>query len=150
MSEPAAVQLGAMLPALLDMLGTSGTAVQVVADRGDGLERIYANRPAAALLGFELEELLLLPPIEMVVPEQRAFVRELSTRFRLGPPVPSTLGFTGLHKDGRYLGLDLAIGHLRIPDGIVYVMGMRDVAIFEHRRQQSPSGGLIARRDSSS
>ncbi len=136
MSGGAPIGLEAVLPALLDMLGIAGTAIHVVADRGNGFERVYVNKPGAAMFGYELEEFLTRPVIDIVVPEQRAYVIERSARHRAGEAVPLTFEFSGMHKDGSYLGLAIASGHLRIPDGIVYVLGMRDVAMFQ-RAQMS-------------
>src|SRR5262245_42309533 len=87
-------------PALLDALGYVGTGVLVIADRGQGLERWYVNEPAAAILGYSTDELESLAPIDMIAPEQRPLVRQLSSSFRSGQPVPPTLEFTALHKNG--------------------------------------------------
>jgi len=119
--------LAPLLPALLDALGYAGTGVLVIADRGAGLERWYANETAAALLGYELTELLAVPPIETIAPEQRALVTQLSTSFRAGQPIPPTLELTALHKDGTHIAVELAMGHLSVPDGVAYVMVMRDI-----------------------
>jgi len=126
--------LGAMLPALLDALGYVGTGVTVVADRGAGLERLYANAPTAALLGYSIDELLALPPIETIVAEQRALVMQLSASFRAGQPVPPALEFTAIRKDGSTMPIELAMGHYRIPDGLAYVMVVRGVV--SHQQAQ--------------
>jgi PAS domain S-box-containing protein len=120
--------LGAILPALLDALGHVGTGVTVVADRGNGFERWYTNAPAASLLGYTMEELEKLPPIDTIAPEQRALVMQLSESFRAGQPVPPALEFTALRKDGSMLPIELAIGYFRIPGGMAYVMVLRGVA----------------------
>lgn len=119
--------LGAMLPALLDTLGHVGTGVTVVADRGHGFERIYVNGPAAALLGYTVEELQARPLLESIAPEQRALVTALSDGCRAGKPVPPALEFTAVRKDGSNVTIELALGSFRIPDGIAYVMVARDV-----------------------
>ena len=120
--------LGAMLPALLDALGYVGTAVTVIADRGHGFERWYANAAAAALLGYSIEELRALPAINAIVPEQRALVTQMSASFRAGQPVPPALEFTALRKDGSPLPIELAMGYYRIPGGMAYVMVVRGLA----------------------
>lgn len=126
MTAGARAELAALMPALLDALGYAGTGVLVVADRGAGLERWYANEAAAAILGYELAELHGVPPIDLIIPEQRALVAQLSASFRAGQPVPPTLELTGLHKDGGHVPLELALGNLRVPDGVALVMVMRD------------------------
>jgi len=119
--------LGAMLPALLDTLGYVGTAVTVIADRGHGFERVYLNAPAAALLGYTVEELVARPLLESVAPEQRALVSQLSEGFRAGKPVPPALEFIALRKDGTTVPIEVSMGSFRIPDGVAYVMVVRDV-----------------------
>jgi PAS domain S-box-containing protein len=108
----------------------------VIADRGNGLERWYANAAVAELLGFSIEELLAQPPIETLVPEQRALVMQLSSGFRAGQPVPPALEFLAQRKDGSSLPIELAIGHVRIPDGVAYVLVVRGVGVPNHQQAQ--------------
>jgi PAS domain S-box-containing protein len=119
-------ELGAMLPALLDVLGHIGIGVTVVADRGNGFERWYANPPVATLLGYSVEELQSIPPIDMITPEQRPLMTQLSASLRAGQPVPPALEFTALHKDGTPIPMELALGHFPISGGLAYVMVIRD------------------------
>lgn len=119
--------LGAMLPALLDTLGYVGTAVTVIADRGNGFERVYLNGPAAALLGYTVDELIARPVLESIAPEQRQLVSQLSEGFRTGKPVPPALEFMAMRKDGSTVAIEISMGSFRIPDGIAYVMVVRDV-----------------------
>jgi PAS domain S-box-containing protein len=122
-------QLAPLLPALLDAAGFSGTGILVIADRGnDEFERWYANEPAAATLGYTLDEMLAIPPIDMIAPEQRPMVRQLSASFRAGQPVPPTLEFQAIRKDGQVAPIELAMGYCRLPEeGVAYVMMIRDV-----------------------
>jgi two-component system, NtrC family, sensor kinase len=120
-------ELAPMMPALLHALGYAGTGVLVIADRGGELERWYANEPAAAILGYSVAEIQSIPPLDTIVPEQRALVRQLSASFRSGHEVPPALEFSGLHKDGSYIAIELAMGYFRLPDGVAYVMVVRDV-----------------------
>jgi PAS domain S-box-containing protein len=121
-------KLGTMLPALLDTLGYVGTCVTVVADHGNGLERWYANPPAAALLGYSVDEMLAVPVIELIAPAQRPLVTRLSASFRAGQSVPPALEFTAVRKDGTLLPIELALGHFEIPGGVAYVMVVREVS----------------------
>ncbi len=130
--EPAA--LAPLLPALLAALGYAGTGVTVIADRGADLERWYANEAAAAILGYELAELLAVPAIETIAPEQRALVTQLSAAYRAGQPVPTTFEYLGLHKDRRRVPIELAMGSLHVPGGVAFVLVMRDLG---HRSQLS-------------
>jgi PAS domain S-box-containing protein len=123
--------IGAMLPALLDALGHVGTGVDVIVDRGNGLERIYINGPAAAVFGYTVEEIQARPAIESIAPEQRELVLELSASFRAGQPVPPALEFIALRKDGSRTPIELALGAVRIPDGLAYVMVIRDISVHQ-------------------
>jgi PAS domain S-box-containing protein len=123
--------LGAMLPPLLDALGYVGTGVTVVADRSGQFERVYVNGPAAALLGYTVDELQVRPLLESIAPEQRGLVQQLSAGFRAGAPVPPSLELTAVRKDGTTFPLELALSSFRIPDGLAYVMVARDVSAHE-------------------
>jgi len=116
------------LPALLDALGHIGTGVMVLADHGQGLERWYANPPVAALLGYSVDELKAIPPIETIAPEQRPFVAQLLASFRAGHAVPPTLEFTAIRQDGTNLPIELAVGHFAITGGLAYVMVVREAS----------------------
>jgi len=113
------------LPALLDALGYIGMGVAAVVDRGTGLELWYANEPVAQLFGFTVEELEQRSPLELIVPEQRPLVVQLSTSFRAGSPIPPTLEFSAITRDGSRIVIELAVGHFRLPDGVVYVIAVR-------------------------
>jgi PAS domain S-box-containing protein len=126
-ARPDAPDLAPLMPALLDALGYAGIGVQVVADRGAGLERWYANETAAAIFGYELAELLEVPPLETVVPEQRALAAQLVASFRGGKPVPPTLELTVLRRDGSRVTVEFAIGPHRLADGMAFVIVMRDL-----------------------
>jgi PAS domain S-box-containing protein len=118
--------LSPLMAGLLDALGYAGTPVLVVADRGSGLERWYLNKPTAAMFGYTVEEALALPPHELFAPEQRTFVQQMSAGFREGQPVPPSLELVGLHRDGRRVAIECALGTHRTSDGcIVYVTILR-------------------------
>ncbi len=127
MTGRTASDLAPMMPAFLDALGFASTGLLVIADRGGEIERWYANESAAAVLGYTVAELDHIAPLDSIVPEQRQLVRQLSASFRAGQPVPPTLEFTGIHKDGTFIQVELSMGHFRLPDGIAYVSVMRDV-----------------------
>ncbi|HEX4416783.1 MAG TPA: HAMP domain-containing sensor histidine kinase [Kofleriaceae bacterium] len=116
-----------MLPALLDALGYMGMGVTVVADRGNGLERMYANAGAAALLGYSLDEMLSHPPIDNVAPQQRALMMQLSAACRAGQPMPPLIELTALRKDGNPLPVEFTMTRFSVPDGVAFVMVLRSI-----------------------
>ncbi len=115
-----------LMPALLDALGYAGTGVVVTANHGPDLKFWYANEAAAATLGYELADMLAMPPIEIIVPEQRAIVMQLAAGFRAGQPAPPTIEVAMLHKDGSHVAVEVAMVTLQIPGGMAYVTVMRD------------------------
>lgn len=129
---------GAMLPALLDTLGHLGIGVMVIVDRGKELERRYISPSLAALLGYSLDELQEIPALETFGPEQRPLVTQLLARFRAhqsappgGPRESSMLKFTAARKDGTILSIELALGHVRIPDGVAFIVVVREVSAYQ-------------------
>jgi PAS domain S-box-containing protein len=124
-------ELDGMLPALLDVLGHLGMGVTVLADRGNGFERLYVNAAAAALLGWKPEELEGRSVIDSLVPEQRALVLQLSASFRAGQPVPPALEFTAVRKDGTLMPVELALSAYWIQGGIAYVMVSRALSVHQ-------------------
>lgn len=128
MMRRSATQLAPLLQGLLDALGFGGIGLLVVADRGNELERWYINEPAAAILGYSVEEMEAMAPIDLIVPEQRPLVRQLSASFRSGQPVPPTLEFQALHKEGHTVTIEHSMGYCRLPEeSVAYVMIVRDV-----------------------
>ena len=118
--------LSALMPALLDALGTSGTAVIVVADRETGgLVRWYANAPAAAILGYTLDELLAMDVMLTIAAEQRPLIAQLTTSFRAGQPMPAAIELSLLHKDGTPLPVEAALGSVELGSTRVYATIIR-------------------------
>ncbi len=125
MTEPGH-DLSVLMPALLDALGTSGTAVIVVADPDGGeLVRWYANAPAAAILGYTLEELLAMDVLMTIVPEQRPLIAQLTASFRGGQAMPAALELGLLHKDGTRLHVEAALGSMVLGTTRVYATIIR-------------------------
>jgi PAS domain S-box-containing protein len=124
-------ELEAMLPALLDALGYIGTGVTVLADRGNGIELWYANPPVAALLGYSMDELQAVAPLDLILPAQHPLVLQLSARFRAGQSIPPTLEFTAVRKDGTTMPVEFAMSHFPVADGLAYVMVVREVSVHQ-------------------
>lgn len=120
-------ELAPLMPAMLDALSAAGVGVIVICDRGAELERMYTNPPAAALLGYTVDELHRIPVLDTIVPEQRALVSQLSASFRAGQPVPLVLEFGAVHKDGSQVDIEFALGLARLDDGVAYVMTLREI-----------------------
>ncbi|MBL0216120.1 MAG: PAS domain S-box protein [Myxococcales bacterium] len=125
--------LSGLLPALLEALGTSGTAVIVIADNGNQLVRWYANAPAAAILGYTLDELLALDVMLTIVPEQRQLVDQLRTGFRAGQAMPPAIELGLLHKDGTQLPVEAALGTIELDGFRVYATVIRIAGAYQQQ-----------------
>lgn len=126
--------LSILMPALLEALGTSGTAVIVVADPdGGSLVRWYANAPAAAILGYTLDELLAMDVMLTIAAEERPLIAQLTTSFRAGQPMPAAIELTLLHKDGTRLPVEAALGSLALGTTRVYATVIRISSAYQQQ-----------------
>lgn len=122
------IELAPLLPALLDALLTTNTAVIFIADRGGGnLERWYTNRAAATMLGYTLDEIWDIPPVETLIVEQHSLVGTLSTAFRSGQPVPAAIELVARHKKGHTVQIECALSRLPMNGVDAYAILIREV-----------------------
>ena len=147
----------APLPALLDALGQASTGVVLLGDPGGPhLERWYANEPAAAIIGYTIDELYAVPVENTLVPEQRQVLAQMIARFRAGQPVPPALEFDLLHKNGDRIPVEMAVGRIELATSAVVrgrdprdraATGGADVAARgrSHRLARRAGGGRRAR-----
>ncbi len=126
-------ELSVLMPALLEALGTSGTAVIVVADTGSELVRWYANAPAAAILGYTLDELYATDIMLTLAPDQRALVAQLTASFRAGQALPPAIELALLHKDGTPLPVEAALAGLQLGDTRVYATVIRIAGAYQQQ-----------------
>jgi len=49
-------ELSALFDPLLEVISTSGIALSIIVDRGNGYEQWYTNRVAAAMFGYTVDE----------------------------------------------------------------------------------------------
>lgn len=121
------------MPALLEALGTSGTAVIIVADSGSELVRWYANGPAAAILGYTLEELYAIDVMQTITPEQRPLIAQLTAGFRAGQAMPPAIELVLLHKDGTRLPVEAALAGMLIGERRVYATVIRITGAYQQQ-----------------
>lgn len=120
-------KLAPLLPALLDALVTTNTPVVIVGDRDGVIERWYTNRAAATLLGYTLDEIWEIPPVETLVVEHQTLVGNLSSAFRSGQPVPAAIELTAVHKNGRHVPIECAMARVSLGESDAYAILMREV-----------------------
>jgi len=126
--------LSELMPALLEALGASGTALIVVADADGGdLVRWYANAPAAAILGYTLDELLAMDVLLTIAPEQRPLIGQLTASFRGGQAMPAAIEISLLHKDGTQLPVEAALGSVELGTTRVYATIIRVTGAYQRQ-----------------
>lgn len=136
-------ELGPIVPAILEALEHSGTAVEVLTDRGGGrFDRLYASKGVPAMLGLTTEEHATRNVLDTIAPEQRSLVIQLALSFRAGQPVPPALEFKLVHKDGSLLPVEISMGFHRLDEGAIYVLLIRPIG----SQQQSQVSLLEADR----
>jgi PAS domain S-box-containing protein len=120
--------LAPLMEAVLDSIGHIGVGVVIVADRNGVFERWYTNEAAAAMLGYTLDELNAIPPIDIIAPEQRPLVLQLASSHRAGQPPPPAIELRSLHKNGNHVTLEYSIGVTRLDGMVAYSLVVRDLA----------------------
>ncbi len=117
------------MPSLLEVLTNARMGCEVIVDRGGEFSWHYVNAPAAQIFGYTVDELLAVRPIDTIVPEQRTLVGQLSASFRGGGPLPPALELAVLHKDGSRVMIEVVVAVATLPEGLAYVMLVRDVGL---------------------
>lgn len=140
--KPGEKDLGPLIGPMLEILGVAGHALMIAGDRGARLEQWYVNRAAAALLGYTVEEFHAIPLLDKIVPEQRGLAAQLTSGFRAGQPLPPVLEFVVTRKDGSRLPVELTMSMVPVPEGLAYLIMIRDV----DARQQTQLSLLEADR----
>jgi PAS domain S-box-containing protein len=122
-------ELGPFITSLLDVLTNARVGVLVIIDRGGTFERLYANLPAAAILGYTVDELFEISVLETVIPEQRSLVEQLAANFRTGHPVPAALELSLVHRDGSHVAIEAVMAAEPVQGGLASVMVIREVGL---------------------
>jgi PAS domain S-box-containing protein len=121
----------------------------------------YANARAAEIFGYQVEEVLGTPVLDLIAPESRALVAE-NIRRRAAGEIPSLRYATrGLHKDGR--GLEIEVyGSAILYEGRTAILGTvldrteetravaalaRSEANYRALMEQAADGILVAAQD---
>jgi PAS domain S-box-containing protein len=125
--------LAPIMTGLLEALNTGGTAVIIVADNGEELIRWYANVPAAAILGYTVDELYETPVMNTISEAQRPLIAQLTASFRSGQPMPAALELLLQHKDGTLIPVEAALGMCEIDRHRVYATVFRVSAGQQHQ-----------------
>jgi PAS domain S-box-containing protein len=116
------------LERLLDALESAGLGLTVVIDHGDRLERVYANRCLAELMGLDLETMVRLPVLDPMPPAERERLRALRATTASGSPAPSLVETSIVRPDGTSVPLEVALGYTRDDGKKLSFAFMRDLS----------------------
>jgi PAS domain S-box-containing protein len=111
--------------ALIEALSDMNHGVVVV----EGGRALYASDAFCAMCGYSPDDLLAMESVvELVVPDQRALLRDRMVRRLAGEPVLSHYETTMLHRDGRHVPVEVsARAWTRESGGPVSLIIVRDV-----------------------
>ena len=127
------LDIGRALPALLDALTFSGIGVFAFRIRDGALEKVYANEPLAASLGYTPEEWIATPLLHTVVPEQKQAIAQLFERVMRGEaPLGGAIEVRMRHREGHEVLAEIAAGKMDLDGAHLMVMVVRDM----HRQSQ--------------
>lgn len=114
--------LEAALPGIVDALTRAGALVVVLAQRGQRLEKVWANEAAAYQLGYTIEEWLAAPAFSLIVAEERERVQQIYEKLSTNTPLPAAFELTLIHRDGHRVRNEYSMGRCDIDDGHIIVL----------------------------
>lgn len=122
------IELGPVLPALLDALTNADVGVAVLRFR-DKAEKIYANAAVVRPLGYGPEEWLAAPIYGTVIEAHRERAARLFERIADGEPPPAVVELQLVHKDGHAVRAEFAVGRVELPTERLVVLVVRDMGV---------------------
>jgi PAS domain S-box-containing protein len=98
--------------AICEAADNANIGVIVLVPGGDerAIEMVHLNRATEALTGFSREEILARGFWSFVAPKELGFVRELQSTRKRGDAVPRSFKSAFVHRSGRNVPVDVAIG----------------------------------------
>ena len=120
---------------LVEMLNHAPDALVAVAQDG---RIVLVNRQAEALFGYLRDELLGAPLDRLLPDRHRLSHAGQMRRYFEAPafrPMTARPGLVGLHKSGREIPIEISLGPVETPKGLLVCAAVRDVT--ERRRAQA-------------
>ncbi len=126
----------AMLPALMDALGSADVGIVAYKHINGRVEKIYMSPALAKALGYTPEEWWEKPLWALIAPDQKEHVRQLFERLitTADIPIPNAIEVTLVHHDGHEVRAEVATGRTEIPGGFILVFVVRDLSL--HKQTQ--------------
>jgi PAS domain S-box-containing protein len=116
------------LQAFLDALENAGLGCTVVVDRGDRLERVYANAALARIFGIDLDTLRAMAPTDVLPDAQRERLAGLRTALGAERPGPLALETEIKRPDGTLVPVELGLGYGMLDGARATFVFLRDVS----------------------
>jgi PAS domain S-box-containing protein len=118
----------AVLDALLDALESAGIGCTIVLDRGDRLERAYANEAICRIFGRDAQSMAELPPLVPLPPAERE--RLVALRASLKDQAKGALAFETaiVHASGASVPVEVGLAFVPLEDTRATIAFLRDVS----------------------
>ena len=115
----------------------------IVLVRPDGI--LFANAAFCEMTGYTQDELVRVPVVELVCPDQREAMADRARRRLAGEPVASSYEVDLRRKDGSLFGVDLSVGVVEIDGEPTDLIVARDIT--ERRQAEQALRDSQALRD---
>jgi PAS domain S-box-containing protein len=125
---------GPWLSALLQALENARIGLAVTVDDGSGPRVAYVSQAAADIYGYTREEMLEVPPMERIAPEQLAAMQERRDRRMAGLPVSNPFESVIIQKGGQRVPIEAGTSWVPVGDKFAAVVFIRDIS--DRRRMQ--------------
>jgi PAS domain S-box-containing protein len=120
------------LPALLDAVSFSGIGVFAFRVRGGTFEKVYANEPFAASLGYTPDEWIKTPLLHSVASDQKQAIGQMMNRLMKGGPTGGAIEVRLSHRDGHEVLAEIAAARMELDGELLLVMVVSGM----HRQSQ--------------
>ncbi len=120
--------LTAVAGAILEAATNAGICVIVLSNIAiQPPQRLYVGESVTEILGFSVEEFCAKSSVEVLNPDNYARVLEVYERSLTGEPLPRSLEFSILHKDGHEVPVEMALSKASYQGQPVMVAFLRDI-----------------------
>jgi PAS domain S-box-containing protein len=113
-------------------LAENGSDAIIICDLDADVPNLYANRRAAELFGWTVEELRQRRTAELVTPESLADIQQYTEQRRTGQPAPGQYEVTVLRADGSRMPVEVTISPTHWQGRQALIVNLRDAG--ERRR----------------
>jgi len=88
---------------------------------------LFTNTHVSEMSGYSKEELLAIPFIDLIHPDDRAYIRDLAERRLRGEPVPDNYGYRFIRKDGTVRDVEAVVSAIHYRGRYATLGAARDI-----------------------